>query len=117
MAFTYDLTTDAGQVRFLLSDHREEGAAFSDAEVTDALTRAGSIEAACARLIRVLLADRSRRARVYAGSVTDGATYDDTAQVAALRDMLDVYGGGSIRLPTVTIGTMGAHPSDPTSTG
>lgn len=114
MAFTYNeaLTADRDKVRFLLSDTREESAAFSDGEVAHALTEGGSVHGAVGMLARVLLMDRARRARSFSGPE---GSLDETAQIAALQDLADRYGQGTPTLPLVTGVSLGAHPSDPRS--
>jgi ribosomal protein S28E/S33 len=88
MAFTYDLATQVGQVRFLTADTDIDGYDFEDAEVQYALTTTGSVRRASAMLYRVLAGNRSRMAvRVQRGPVTE-----DLTQLAKdLRAQADVW--------------------------
>ena len=101
MAHTYDLGTDAGLVRLNLSDTVEATAAFTDAEIASLLTTHGSVTAATGAALRILLADRARRCKSFS---LPGMSYNDTAALASLRDLLSLYGAD---LPTATV-RMGA---------
>ena len=115
MAVTATLTGDRGRVRFRIGDRGTRGveAAFDDEEIDFALTEAGSVIGACGMLINVLLAERTRRARLY-GAV-DGAVYDDAAAIAGLQALAKTYGVSVLDVPTVSLYSLGSHPSDPES--
>jgi hypothetical protein len=91
MAFTYDPETDRGTVRLFLADTVEEQASFSDAEIDRFLAyTAGTCEAAAVMGLKVLLADRARRAKRFS---LQGLSLDDTAQIAALTEAIRLLGG------------------------
>lgn len=115
--FTYTSGTDIGRIRFLLSDTRADGGdgkgpAFTDAEISGALTDGGSVDGAMPILLTAMLMDRSRRARTFVRS-EDGADPDDATAVATLRDMLTLYTSGAKAKRTVRVGSLGRGPSDP----
>ena len=97
MAFTYDITTPRGRVRFNLSDTDSGAYVFEDAEIDQMLTTEGDTDGATVACIRALLADRGRRAKRFS---MQGLSLDDTAQIQALRELLALYGGD---LPSVAI--------------
>lgn len=69
MAFTYDLTTNVGKVRFLIPDNDSTAYDFEDAEITHLLTLAGSnITGAAIKGCRQLARKYAKRATL----VTDG---------------------------------------------
>ena len=109
MAFTYDLATNVGKVRFKLTDTREASAWFSDAEIDEALSDAGGVNPAVVYLARVLMMDRARRS--YAWKNTEGA-FNDAAQIQALKDLIAQYGGTGDNLPSVTISFPALLPMD-----
>ena len=76
MAFTYDLSTDLGRVRFKLRDVRPEQPFFQDAEITYLLTDGGSVDGAVLAGARVMLMEIARYARSYSTSISDGGTSD-----------------------------------------
>ena len=98
-AFTYDTSTNVGKVRLKLADTKQETAWFSDAEINVFLTEGGSVNAAVALGARVLLMDRARRTRAYSNTAA-GVNYNDTAQVAALREVISLYGN---TYPDITV--------------
>ena len=99
MTFSYSisLASDRDRVRLNLSDTDSAAYAFENEELDALLTAEGSVSAATAAAIRALLADRSRRARVFSDQ---GLSLNDTAQIGALRDLLELYGG---QAPTVSV--------------
>jgi hypothetical protein len=101
VAFTYSIATDRGKVRLNLTDTVPTGYVFEDDEIDYFLSSGGSVEAATAMGLRVLLADRARRARKF---TLPGVTYDDTYAISELRELLKMYGAD---LPTVKV-RMGA---------
>ena len=107
-AFTYDLTTNRGKVRLKLADTKQESAWFTDAELDALLTEGGSVNAAVALGARVLLADRARRTRAFS-STAAGINYNDTAQVAALRELITLYGN---TYPDITVTMPALLPMD-----
>ncbi len=97
MAFTYDVTTSRGRVRFNLADTDAGAYVFEDAEIDQMLTTEGDVSGATVACLRTLLADRARRAKRFS---MQGLSLDDTAQIQAIRDLLALYGGD---LPSVAI--------------
>ena len=99
MSFSYDqtLAADRDRVRFNLADTASSAYAFEDEELTALLTAEGSVNDATAAALRALLADKSRRAKKFSDQ---GLSLDDTAQVAAITALLELYGGDE---PTVTV--------------
>ena len=59
MAFTYDLTTDVGRVRFLIPDRDEHNAFFQDNEIEYALTLEGSVKRAAAQCLETQASDEA----------------------------------------------------------
>ena len=111
MAFTYDLATSIGKVRFRLQDTREEGAFFSDAELSYIIGANATIDLAVADAARVCLAALARYARSFTGP--DGAV-DETAAGTYLQDLIDRYGGAELAVPTITVQRAGPNPSEGT---
>lgn len=101
MAFTYDLTTDAGKVRLIIADTDSSAYAYEDAEIAYFLTaQSDDVTKAAYMAVRGLLADRARRVK---RATMAGIAYDDTAQVSALRDLLAELGKNtSADMPTIT---------------
>lgn len=97
MAFTYDLSTDAGKVRLRIADTSSTAYAFEDAEIAYFLTEAGSVLGACRLAIQTLLTDAARRERAFS---LPGVDYDDKGRVAALQQALKNLGGD---LPTCEV--------------
>jgi hypothetical protein len=97
VAFTYDITTPRGRVRFNLADTDSGAYVFEDAEIDQMLSTEGDAAGATVACIRALLADRGRRAKRFS---MQGLSLDDTAQIQALRELLALYGGD---LPSVAI--------------
>lgn len=97
MAFTYTIATERGQVRLAISDTSSSAYAFEDAEIDFFLSSGGSVEAAIVLALRTLLASRALRVK---RASLPGLTYDDTAQVQALKDLLAMYGGD---MPTLVV--------------
>ena len=106
MAFTYDNSTNRGLVRFNLADTDSSAYTFEDAEIDRMLSLEGTVEAATAACLRVLLADRGRRAKRFS---MQGLSLDDTAQIQAIRDLLSLYGGD---LPSLAITLPALLPMD-----
>ena len=98
MAFTYDITTQRGRVRLNLADTDSTAYVFEDAEIDQLLSAEGGVDGATAALIRVLLADRGRRAKRFS---MQGLSLDDTAQIGALESLLATYGGDIPNLAAV----------------
>lgn len=105
MAFTYDLTTDAGKVRLLLSDTDSAAYAFEDAEIDYFLTLGTTVKGAVVEGARTLLADKARRVKRF---TLHGMTYDDTAAIAALKAIIDEHGGTMATAST----SLTLHPFD-----
>lgn len=74
--FTYDLATNIGQVRFLITDTDIDGYVFEDAEINYALTSSSNnVKLAAATLFKVLAGSRAKLAvRVGRGSVNEDLT-------------------------------------------
>ena len=67
------------------------------AEIDLLLSRAGTVYDATAEGLRILITTKARRLKRFA---IEGLSYDDTAQVAALKEALALYGGCA---PTVAV--------------
>ena len=100
MAFTYDLSTDRGKVRFLIPDTDSASAFLTDEEIDHCLTQAGTVKLAAVMACNML-------ARRFAQRVTfeaDGLKLQNTqrAQVFAerARDLMAELQGG---MSTVSI--------------
>lgn len=59
MAFTYELATDLGKVRLLISDTRADLVVFQDDEITAYLEMEGSVLLAAARALEVMAANEA----------------------------------------------------------
>ncbi len=92
MAFTYDISTNRGKVRFYLSDTNEAQAMFTDAEVDNALTVGGAVSPAVCVLARARIAYLSRRPDE---SLPDGRSISRAGQIEALRELLAQHGGST----------------------
>lgn len=106
MAFTYDITTDIGKTRLKLGDTSSSGNVFEDDEIEYFLDVGGSVNAAVAEGLKVLIVDRARRAKSFS---MQGLTLDDSKGIAYLRGLLSDYGGD---LPTVAIVSTANIPQD-----
>lgn len=92
MAFTYDVSTDRGLVRLQLSDTDSAAYWFEDAEIDALLSKGGSVDAATGLGARALLASKTLRSKKFS---LPGMSYDDTATVAELRALVEMYGAGT----------------------
>lgn len=113
MAFTYDLGTNRGAVRFRISDTKPDGALFDDAEIDFALTEGGSVAKAVCILARQRIAWLSRRPA--SESTADGRSIDWAGQLAVWRELLAQYGGAqgeALTLPSAVVDFGGYVPSD-----
>jgi hypothetical protein len=90
VAFTYDISTNRGKVRFYLSDTNEAQAMFTDAEVDNALALGGSVSPAVCVLARARIGYLSRRPDE---SLPDGRSVSRSGQIEALRELLAQHGG------------------------
>jgi hypothetical protein len=95
VAFSYDITTSRGRVRFNLADTTSTAYVFEDAEIDELISSEGSVGDATAAALRTLLADRARRSKRFS---MQGLSLDDTAQLAEIRYLITLWGGD---LPTV----------------
>jgi hypothetical protein len=86
MAFTYDIGTNRGKVRFRIADTKEGTYAFEDAEIDALLTEHGSVAGAALACARFLLMDRARRARRFSDTQGD---VDETATLASLQALVE----------------------------
>lgn len=108
MSFSYDntLPADLDRIRLNLADTDSTAYTFENEEITALLAAEGTVTATTAACIRVLFADKARRVKRFSDQ---GLSLDDTAQVAALKDLLTLYGGNE---PTVTITDPARLPMD-----
>lgn len=106
MAFTYDLSTDRGQLRLRLADTNSEAYAFEDAELDHFLTVGGSVDGAARLGVNTLRMDRARRARKF---TVPGMSYDDSAALAALHQLAKDLGA---TMPTVGVVFPALQPFD-----
>lgn len=60
----YDPTTDAGYVRFLISDVDDSDPLFSDAEITALITREGSVKLAAAQALDTMASNEAMVSKV-----------------------------------------------------
>ena len=86
MAYTYDITTNRGKVRFQIGDTTEAHGIYTDAEIDNALTEGGSVTGAVAYLLR-------QQKSVH-------AIRGDSARVAAIDEALAAIGGD---MPEITV--------------
>lgn len=107
MAFTYDITTDRGRVRFNLADTDSSAYTFEDAEIDQLLSTEGDVDGATAACLRALLTDAGRRAKHFS---MQGLTLDTKAQVQSLQAALAAYEVNAG--PTVAIVMGGTIPQD-----
>lgn len=98
MAFTYDITTDRGKVRFVLGDITSAagilpgGSNFSDAEIDTILTLAGTWQKAVPTLARAAAAQWG----IKAASISIGDYSESRQQVANLNALADKYDTGTL---------------------
>ena len=83
MAFTYDISTDLGRLRFELADTREDSHGFTDEELNALLASEANIWAAAVVAIDMLIMDRARFARAFTSA--DGTQVNETTTLADLR--------------------------------
>jgi len=76
--FTYDLSTDVGQIRMLVPDTDHTTHCFEDDEVQAALTIEGSTQLAAALLLEIMARDRAK----IAVRISRGGVSEDLSQVA-----------------------------------
>tara|TARA_R110002124_G_scaffold53832_1_gene153969 strand:+ start:659 stop:1006 length:348 start_codon:yes stop_codon:yes gene_type:complete len=106
MAFTYDITTDRGKVRLKLADTDSSAYVFEDDEIDYFLSSASTVDDGVVIGLHVLLADRARRAKSFS---IQGLSLNDTAQIAAIQTLIEIYGGDEPTLAAVMPALM---PSD-----
>lgn len=106
MAFTYDLSTTAGQVRLTIGDTDSAAYAFEDTEIAYFVTQGGTVAAASRLAVQTLMASKATRIKRFS---MPGMSYDDTAQMTALRELWLSLGGG---MATATVHLPSAHPFD-----
>lgn len=94
MAFTYDLSTSRGEVRFGIGDTNEAHALFTDAEIDHFLSVGGTTNQAIVEGLRHLLVYHAHRL--------------DPARAAAIKSAIEDRGG----MPTVQITYPAALPMD-----
>lgn len=106
MAFTYDLSTDAGKVRLRIGDTDSAAYAFEDTEIAYFVTTGGTVTAAARLAVQTLMASKATRIKRFS---LPGTSYDDTAQMAALQTLWLSLGGG---MATATVFLPDPHPFD-----
>jgi len=85
MSFSYDVSTDVGMVRLLISDTQEKNAdlnkiyLFEDAEIQAVIDRTDSLDLAAAQLFDIIAGSEAKLATV----VRRGDISDDRSKVAA----------------------------------
>lgn len=97
MAFTYALSTDVGKVRLKIGDtagvapggSASSGYSFEDEELTQFVTDGGSVLGGANLAMLALLASKALRVKRF---TVQGQSYDDTAQIAAIKDWLKANG-------------------------
>ena len=105
MATTYDISTDAGAVRLGIGDTGSGDAwVFDDAEIAYFLTKGGTVKGAQIEALRALLTAKSYRVK---RAAANGVSYDDTAQLAGIKQALSLLGGD---MPTATVTKTGPYP-------
>lgn len=83
MAFTYDLATDVGKVRFLIPDHDADAYELEDEEIEYFLDGAGTVGAAAVRACRWLARKYAQRASFDADGLQ--VQHSERAKVYAAR--------------------------------
>ena len=114
MSFTYVLSTDTGKARLKLADTggvapggtATSGYAFEDEEWAIFLSEGGTVDKGVGLAARSLLADAARRVRAFS---LPGITYDDSARVQAIKDVIAMYGA---HLPRISVRMPGPIASD-----
>jgi len=93
VAFTYDLSTDAGKVRLLIPDRNAADYVFEDTEIAAFLTIEGDIRNATALGLETIASDNAMVLKVIRllDLTTDGAKTSDALlkRAAMLRDQAD----------------------------
>ena len=114
MAFTYDVSTTLGKLRLYTTD--TGGVApgetatsgsylFEDAEHQIFIDDGGTVSGAVVQWARALIGSRAMRAKRF---TLLGLTLDDTAQLAALQELIKQHGG----LPTAKVVSTRPLPMD-----
>lgn len=109
MAFTYDITTTRGKVRFAAGDTNEGAAIWSDAEVDFAIAQGSTIGGAVVVLARQRIAQLGRMPDE---SLEDGRSVSRATQLAAMQALIQQYGGAGGVIPTATVSWGGYVGSD-----
>ena len=104
MATTYDLSNDIGKVRLGIGDTGAGSAwVFTDEEITYFLTAGSTVVGAQIEALKALLTAQSYRIK---RANVQGVTYDDTAQVAAIKSALAILGGDMPAISVLKTGPM-----------
>lgn len=109
MAFTYDISTTRGQVRFAAGDTNEGAAIWSDAEVDWAITQGSTVGGSVVVLARQRIAQLGRMPDE---SLEDGRSVSRAGQLAAMQALIQQYGGAGGVLPTAQVSFGGYVGSD-----
>lgn len=109
MAFTYDISTTRGQVRFASGDTNEGAAIWSDAEIDWAITQGTTVGGSVLWLARQRIAQLSRMPDE---SLEDGRSVSRSGQLAAMQALIQQYGGAGGVLPTAQVSFGGYVGSD-----
>ena len=109
MAFTYDISTTRGQVRFAAGDTNEGAAIWSDAEVDYAITQGSTVSGAVVWLAKQRIAQLSRMPDE---SLEDGRSVSRANQLAALQALIQQHGGAGGVIPSATVSWGGYVGSD-----
>lgn len=102
MTWTYDLSTDIGQIRLELGDEKEEngvkpdGSNFSDEELTYILTKEGSVGCALAGACEILATQWAKVADSSAGPLSESLSKVQTSYEARAKALRRQYGGGTL---------------------
>lgn len=100
MAFTYDISTVRGQVRFAAGDTNEGAAIWSDAEVDWAIAQGSTVSGAVVVLARQRIAQLSRMPDE---SLEDGRSVSRAGQLAAMQALIQQHGGAGGTLPKAVV--------------
>ena len=109
MAFTYDITTNRGKLRFKLGDTDAASFAFEDDEIDYLLSSTSSQDDALIEGVKVLIAQYARRVKVFS---VEGLSYNDTKVVDHLRGWLADLGGTVDNVSQVGIVLPNLQPHD-----
>ena len=98
MAFTYDLATDCGKVRFMIGDTVSSGALLTDAEIAYCLVERPSIRGAAIMALRGVLA----KFKTEMDRSANGFSSSRTQRFQQVKDLLATLEDGADANPTPT---------------